>query len=170
MTTMQPLRDEHEGLWPRVETILATARGVGQVDSASIRRGIDAALEFLDGDLIPHALAEDRALYPAVQRIMGAAHATATMSRDHVEVTRFLSDLREARAALTAGDVSIAEANELRRILYGLYALLRVHFAKEEEIYLPLLEEHLSEQEAATLFTEMEHAAAEARGHQVHTA
>jgi iron-sulfur cluster repair protein YtfE (RIC family) len=167
---MQPLRDEHEGLWPRVEKILAIARAVGQADSTTIRRGLDETLEFLDGDLVPHAYAEDRALYPAVQRIMGAPQATATMSRDHVEVTRFLGDLKEARKALPAGDLSIAEASELRRILYGLYALLKVHFAKEEEIYLPLLEGTLSEREAASLFTEMEHAAAQARGHQVDTA
>jgi hypothetical protein len=36
-----------------------------------------------------------------------------------------------------------------------------VHFAKEEEIYLPLLEARLTGDEARELFTAMEHAAHE---------
>jgi iron-sulfur cluster repair protein YtfE (RIC family) len=167
---MQPLRNEHEELWPRVEKILSVAQSLGRADSLILRRGLDEVLEFLDHDLIPHASAEDRVLYPAVQRAMGATQATATMSRDHVEVGRLLGDLREARKALPAGELPTALADELRRILFGLYALLKVHFAKEEEIYLPLLEENLTEEEAVTLFAEMEHAAEHTRGHQVETA
>jgi hypothetical protein len=29
---------------------------------------------------------------------------------------------------------------DLRRVLYGLHAVLRLHFAREEEVYLPLFE------------------------------
>lgn len=43
----------------------------------------------------------------------------------------------------------------LRRILYGLYTLVKVHFAEEEEIYLPLLEDRLGEDEATTMFAAM---------------
>lgn len=32
-------------------------------------------------------------------------------------------------------------ANDLRRILYGTYAILKVHFAKEEDMYLSFLDE-----------------------------
>ena len=31
-------------------------------------------------------------------------------------------------------------ANALRRVLYGLFAIITLHLAKEDEIYLPLLE------------------------------
>ena len=40
--------------------------------------------------------------------------------------------------------------------LYGLYAIVKVHFAKEEEIYLPILEARLTPEEAARMFEEME--------------
>jgi iron-sulfur cluster repair protein YtfE (RIC family) len=166
MTKLQPLRDEHQELWPRVEKIIAIAGTVGEADSAELKRGVNEVLEFLDGHLIPHAFAEERALYPAVERVMGAPQATATMSRDHVEVTRYLMDLREARKSLPSGRLVTTEANELRRILYGLYALLKVHFAKEEEVYLPILEAHLTEGEAVTLYRQMEHAAEQARTEQ----
>jgi hypothetical protein len=47
--------------------------------------------------------------------------------------------------------------------LYGLYALVKVHFAKEEEIYLPLLDARLTAEEARQMFAALESAAAEAK-------
>ena len=52
-----------------------------------------------------------------------------------------------------------ADAKALRRLLYGLYALISVHFAKEEEIYVPLLEEALTADGAQQMLREMGHAA-----------
>jgi hypothetical protein len=52
---------------------------------------------------------------------------------------------------------------DLRRVLYGLYALVAVHFAKEEEVYLPLLDARLTTEEVAALFRDMETAAGEAK-------
>ena len=122
-------------------------------------------LEFLTHHLIPHATAEDRALYPVVQKAMGAPKATATMSRDHVEVGRLTSDLAKAAGRLGGTALPSAQQKELRRLLYGLHALVALHFAKEEEIYLPLLDERLSAEEARAMFASMEQAAAEAKGH-----
>ncbi len=44
-------------------------------------------------------------------------------------------------------------------MLYGLHTLVKVHFAKQEEIYLPLLEARLTAPEATELFGQMEAAA-----------
>ena len=62
---------------------------------------------------------------------------------------------------------SVAQA-ALRRVLYGLYALVKVHFAKEEEVYLPLLDARLAEGEAHAMFEAMEAVAKEAKGVHVH--
>jgi iron-sulfur cluster repair protein YtfE (RIC family) len=50
-------------------------------------------------------------------------------------------------------------ANGLRRVLYGLHHLVKVHFAKEEEVYLPILDERLSQAEADAMFAAMGHSA-----------
>ena len=42
----------------------------------------------------------------------------------------------------------------LRRVLYGLSAIITVHFAKEEEIYLPILDARLAPEEAHRMFLE----------------
>jgi hypothetical protein len=46
---------------------------------------------------------------------------------------------------------------EIQRILYGLYiyAIIRLHFAKEEEVYLPLLDAELAPAEADDMFRAM---------------
>jgi iron-sulfur cluster repair protein YtfE (RIC family) len=52
---------------------------------------------------------------------------------------------------------------EITRTLYSLHAIVALHFAKEEEVYLPIVDEHLTADEASALFREMEAAATEAR-------
>jgi len=162
-TLTQPLRDEHKELLARFEALRTVADSVGDVSSEEVRRGVDEVYEFMIHHLIPHAQAEDRALYPVVAKIMGAPQATATMSRDHVEVGRLTEELKLLRTRLSGAAIGSAEVKALRRVLYGLYAVVKVHFAKEEEVYLPILEAHLSPQEAHRMFEAMEEAAKEAK-------
>ena len=157
--TMAPLRAEHRDLLPHVEKLRAAAEAVGTAPPERVVALVDDCLVFLTDHLIPHAQAEDAALYPVVQKVMGAPQATATMSRDHQEVGRLTAELRDLRARLAAGDADATLAADLRRVLYGLYTLVRVHFAKEEEVYLPVLEERLRPDEAEAMFTAMHEAA-----------
>lgn len=124
---------------------------------------INESYEFLNGHLLPHAQAEEATLYPAVQKVMGTPYATATMSRDHVEVEQLTYELATYRDQVTATEIGAKQANELKRVLYGLYTLVKVHFAKEEEVYLPLLDANLPEDDARELFEAMEVAAGEAK-------
>ena len=165
-----PLRAEHRALLPHIEHLRAAAEAVGTAPGTELRALVDAAYAFLTGHLIPHAEAEERALYPVVAAAMGAPQATATMSRDHVEVGRLTAELGALRATLRAAAPGAADAEALRRILYGLYALVTVHFAKEEEVYLPLLDARLTPEEARAMFRAMEQAASEAKGPPPHPA
>jgi iron-sulfur cluster repair protein YtfE (RIC family) len=164
MTVTQPLRDEHKELIPHIEALRALADSVGYGSIEAIRHGVDEAYTFLTHHLIPHAEAEDRALYPVVEKLMGTAGVTATMSRDHVEVGRLTQELSGLRAQLTTGGE--VQFKALRRVLYGLYALVKVHFAKEEEIYLPLLDGRLAPEAAGEMFEVMEAAAETAKARQ----
>lgn len=155
----RPIREEHRELLPHIERLRAAADDVGHVPGDVLRKKLDDAHDFLMHHLIPHAKAEDEVMYPAVGRLMGAPRATATMSRDHVEVVRLAAELGTLRIFPEA-EPDAQRANELRRVLYGLYALVRTHFAKEEEIYLPILDERLTLAEAADLYKEMEVSAA----------
>jgi iron-sulfur cluster repair protein YtfE (RIC family) len=154
----QPLRDEHKELIPHIERILEVANSIPEASLEQIRDGVTEVYEFLAYHLIPHAQAEDAALYPTVQKALGSPDATRTMSRDHVEVGRYIEELAGLRE-----QVSPQSFKALQRVLYGLYALVKVHFAKEEEVYLPILEERLSPEQAREMFEAMERAAGEAK-------
>lgn len=154
----QPLRDEHKELIPHIEKILEVADSIPEASLEEIRDGVKEVYEFLAYHLIPHAQAEDVALYPTVQKVLGSPDATRTMTRDHVEVGRYIEELAELQQELTP-----RKFKALQRILYGLYALVKVHFAKEEEVYLPILEERLSPEGAKEMFEAMENAASRAK-------
>lgn len=155
----QPLRDEHKELLPHLELLQTVADLVGDVPVALLRRSIDDAYAFLTHHLLPHAQAEERALYPVVGRLMSAPESTATMSRDHVEIGQLTAELGSLRSHLGGTSLGASEEKALRRVLYGLSALVRVHFAKEEEVYLPLLDARLTAEEADQMFAAMERAA-----------
>jgi iron-sulfur cluster repair protein YtfE (RIC family) len=157
-TLTQPLREEHKELIPHIENILRVADSISDLPLEQVQDGVEEVYEFLAYHLLPHAQAEEAALYPAVQQALGSPHATRTMSHDHIEVGRYIEEL----ASLRRG-ISPRLFKPLRRVLYGVYALVKVHFAKEEEVYLPILEERLSIEQAKELFEAMEKAAGEAK-------
>jgi iron-sulfur cluster repair protein YtfE (RIC family) len=164
----QPLRDEHQDLRPHIERLRVAAESVGTAQFTDLRQEVDDAYTFLTGHLIPHAHAEERALYPVVGRVLGAPAATATMSRDHVEIGQLTEELGALRATFHTGALAERDSEALRRVLYGLYALVKVHFAKEEEVYLPLLDARLQPEEAQAMFQAMTAAASETLGHHAH--
>jgi iron-sulfur cluster repair protein YtfE (RIC family) len=166
MTTLtQPLRDEHKELFPHIESLKLAGMAVHATLSQPSLDLIDEAYAFLATHLLPHAHAEEAALYPVVQKVMGTPYGTATMSRDHVEVEALTQELALLRSQVSATEIGVKQANELKRVLYGLYTLVKVHFAKEEEVYLPLLDANLTPEEARNMFEAMEAAAGEAKAH-----
>jgi iron-sulfur cluster repair protein YtfE (RIC family) len=147
MKITDPIREEHINLMAGVEALRDAGDLIGEVTADVSRKETARVLEFLREDLIPHATREDEHLYPVVARLMGAPLATQTMSRDHVEVEVLTRQLEQATRD---GDLRL-----MRRLLYGLYHVVRLHFAKEERVYLPLLDEWLGAEEAHLLFRAM---------------
>src|SRR5512143_4183587 len=108
-----PLRDEHKDLYPHIEEIRTVANSVGDAPVPVLRQGVDKVSDFLIHHLIPHAQAEEQALYPVVGKVMGAPQATATMSRDHVEVGRLSERLASLRSKLTGETIDPTLAKDL---------------------------------------------------------
>ena len=149
----EALREEHKALLPHIDDLRLMADRLDEMAQDEVRRSLDRVYQFLTvNDYLMRRL-KKTALYPAVANILGSPQATATMSRDHVEVTRLTEQLGWLRSQGTSFDLE--QMKNLRRVLYSLHALLKVHFAKEEEVYLPLLESHLSNVETHRLLRKM---------------
>ena len=161
----EPLRAEHRHLLPHVDQLASVGDAVGVEAPADLLAEADNAYEFLTAHLIPHAAAEDDVLYPEVDRLIGVGEgtgATDTMRRDHLEVARLTERLGQVRDRARESALAPQDERELRRVLYGLYAVVSLHFAKEEEVYLPLLDRELTRAEAQALFERMAGAGHEA--------
>lgn len=164
MTTLtQPLRDEHRELLPHIDELQSLADAVGQAPASDIAKRLDDSLAFLMDHLMIHAQAEEQVLYPVVAEIIGAPGSTATMSRDHVAIHQMTLDLQTLRRQLDTTHLTFKDEQSLRRLLYGLHALVAVHFAKEEEVFLPALDAGLTPDKAHDLFATMERTAGEIR-------
>src|SRR5579864_2584465 len=118
----QPLRDEHKELLPHVEEIRSVANLVGDAPESTLRQQIDETYEFLARHLIPHAQAEDKALYPIVGKFIGTSDAMAPMQFDHVEIGRMTQRLGTLCTQFSGATLNGAQMKELREVLYGLYA------------------------------------------------
>lgn len=155
--SMRPIRDEHRALQSEIMALRTTADQVGTVAIDELSTLIDARVRFLRDDLKPHAEVEDDVVYPIVAQLLGSTGAVDTMRRDHTEIVRLAEELQRARERLMLGALDEQGRNDLRTLLYGLFAVVSLHFTKEEDVYLPLLERGLSEAEAAAMFRDMEH-------------
>ncbi|MFS2293378.1 MAG: hemerythrin domain-containing protein, partial [Actinomadura sp.] len=144
------LDEEHRALWPRIERLpeLAAvisgdgARG-GPGDGARggggrEREAAMAALSEFLTELAEHERKDERLLYPAVARAVGGTDPTAAMSRGHTEIALLTRRIRGLLAELRADPAAPEPARNLRRTVQELYAVLRLHFAQEEENYFVL--------------------------------
>ena len=160
LNALRALRGEHSGtppLSPRAEELVRRFSGehdrmrddlsilrdaahrITAGDSGAALATLRGADEFLQDTLLPHEDAEDAALYPELAAPLGSAEATATMSRMHAEIHRLAQRLHSHREiAEAAGAVTAEQADDLLACLYGLYALLCLHFVQEEENFFVL--------------------------------
>lgn len=149
---------EHAGLFPHLEHLGQLAGQSSTLPDEQLRERLDEVLGFLRDGLLPHAAEEERSVYPAAEKVLRAiGGATRTMAIDH----RFIRELVETLASVRQGPLSEAERERVRRLLYGLQALLEVHFTKENEAYVPLLN-RLSLPERSELYARL---AGEEHGH-----
>ena len=130
---------EHDRMRDDLSILRDTAQRLSAGDRASALQSLQAADRFLQDTLLPHEDAEDSALYPALAGPLGSAEATATMSRMHAEIHRLSQRLHSHREiAEAAGTVTAEQSDDLLACLYGLYALLCLHFVQEEENFFVL--------------------------------
>ena len=128
MRPTEPFRKEHEQLLGHIEHIAEAARELPRLSSEERAALRDRILAFLRGTLIPHAKAEEEVLYPEWSKLVGFPGAAASMIHDHEAIV--------ARIDRLAG-ADVDDVDALQELLYGLYALISVHFRKEEDLQLP---------------------------------
>ncbi|GAA0402415.1 heavy metal translocating P-type ATPase [Microbispora corallina] len=130
---------EHAELRPPLELIREVADRLRPDVPGDALADLWRVHAFLTGDLLPHEHDEESRLYPAMAHLLGGPEATVTMSRAHAEIDRLVRRLgRHLDLAADRGPRA-DQLDDLRACLYGLYAVLTLHFAQEEEAYFSLV-------------------------------
>jgi iron-sulfur cluster repair protein YtfE (RIC family) len=133
MQPTEPFREEHRELIEHIEHLAAAAREMPRLSSDERELLLERVLGFLRGTLVPHAQAEEQVLYPEWAKLVGFDDAAIPMVHDHEAIVARIERL----AGTDVGDVDLVQ-----ELLYGLYALISVHFRKEEDIQLPVFDAH----------------------------
>jgi uncharacterized protein (DUF2249 family) len=140
----EAVRKHHLSL---AKTLEAHARAVGDGEPQTER---DAFVGFLKGDLLPHASGEERHLYGMVDTLVRKhGKPTATMMVDHEFIRDYVTQIEKLSrrlASAVCGDQRDNLLRQLRDLALRLDAIVELHLAKEEKIFLPLIEEYVDEQ------------------------
>ena len=128
-------RAEHQAIRADTEQLRTAARALGEPGAMDRVRHVH---ELLTREVWPHEHAEESSLYPALNRVLGGTDPTAPMSRAHAEIAVQIARLGRLIEDIGDRDPDEADIADLRDILYGLHAILRLHTVQEDETYLSL--------------------------------
>ena len=149
------MRAHHRALAATLDGYATHLEGnASALDSASLAGLLDGLTSFLTGELLPHARGEEQTLYPALDPILRTqGEPTATMRMDHEYITDYVRQIAETARKLHAARERdrAALARQIELQVLQLRALFAVHLAKEERIYLPLVEQAISPEDQQAL-------------------
>ena len=147
-TVGRRIAEEHVLLRPQLAQIRATADALGSLDPAATRERLESLERFLTDVLLPHEDMEQVEFYPVVARLVGGEDPIGPMTRAHVEIRHLVSLFSRIASEIGEDGPDEDERRDLRRVLYGLDAVLTLHFAQEDEGYLSIVPESLTAGEA----------------------
>jgi heavy metal translocating P-type ATPase len=136
--TSARLRAEHLVLESPIASIRATADRLDELAPGVALAALEEVRRFVADDLVAHEELEDRTIYPMLAAAMGSDDATASMHRTHAEIFRLARLLDRLIRDLPPEGPDVEDRTDLQRVLYGLEAILRLHQAQEEDLYLSI--------------------------------
>ena len=130
---------EHVVLRDAVPLLRTAADQLAAEASPQALVALRAAHTALVERLLPHERAEEQELYPALATTLGGSESTATMSRVHAEIERLSRRLDTHLAQVgVEGHIDPDRVQDLLATLYGLHAVLELHYIQEDENYFTL--------------------------------
>ena len=131
-------QSEHTSIRAGIGQLRSAADALGSAPPALAMSQVRRVHQLLTGEIGPHERAEEQELYPALNRLFGSSDVTATMSRAHAEIAHQIRRLGQLLDDIGPGLPDDMDLADLRSLLYGLHAILRLHTAQEDESYLSL--------------------------------
>lgn len=144
MKPTHALREHHDLLMRKIQEFEQVVDRLATLNPAELKGAVQFQIEFLVSEIKSHAKSEERYLYPEVDFLTNPTGMknTATMRIDHQYIAAYID-----RLADLAPGISPKTVPQFQRIAWELLAILKLHFDKEEQVYLPLLDNYYTEEE-----------------------
>jgi heavy metal translocating P-type ATPase len=133
--TSEQMRLEHQQLQDLLDRIRSLAERLDRQASEGVRSELRELDRLLQEQLLPHERREEADVYPLVANLLGGRDPMAALSRTHREIVHLVNVYRRLIADLPAQSADAALWSDLRRVLFSLEAILRLHIDQEDEVY-----------------------------------
>lgn len=133
-TWAHQLADGHGPLRLLLDDVRTTATTLDELPDDEAMHALRTLSERIRTELLPHERLDETEIYPDVASALAGDDPLASMSRAHQEIFHLTAVLDRLVTDPTVDHLDPADRNETRRILYALDAILRLHFAQEEEL------------------------------------
>ncbi|MGZ8719453.1 MAG: hemerythrin domain-containing protein, partial [Aeromicrobium sp.] len=157
MPSLSDTSHEHHGrIEPHVDRLPELAEMIGHVSQDVFSAAFQTECSFITGRLRPHMEAIETTLYGRLEQVMDKRHSMAPMRREHEQLRGLFGSLCDYGVLVAEGTMTKGDEIGLRRVLYRLFAMLKVHLA-EEELYLGVLDRNLTAEEKDVLAQGIDH-------------
>jgi heavy metal translocating P-type ATPase len=129
------LASAHRALRPHVSELAALASRLDTLPPPEARAQLEQVQNTLEKELLPHELEEQQSAFPVVGRMLAFEDPTGPLVQTHHEIHRLIRLYGRLVSHLPPSGPRPEDLRDLRRALYGLHAVLTLHFAQEEELY-----------------------------------
>jgi heavy metal translocating P-type ATPase len=129
------LTTEHDRLAGLLSQLRTAADQLATAPPAEAAIALIATEGMVREQLLRHEHEDGTLIYPRIEQSLGGDDPIASMHRTHREVQHLGRLLGRMVADLPPGGPDHASITEFQRVLYGLDAILRLHFAQEDELY-----------------------------------
>ena len=133
---LEQVRGEHVRVRAALEALDLAAKACDDERRPFDLERVRAAQHLLIEEVAPHEAREEDLFYPVLARLLGGTDRTSTMSRAHVEIAHRINQLGRLLEYIDPDKPDRSDIAEIRRLLYGLYAILELHTTQEDESYL----------------------------------
>jgi hypothetical protein len=145
----QGYKREHDQLDEGLAAMTDTLDRLHRRLDPGVVKALGQTRQFLQKVFVPHAEWEELTFYPALgQLVRERGDPNAAMFIDHREIMRKIEAFVALASRIEAGEHDPALIDQARITAYQIQALVESHERKEEEIYVALMERHLSDREA----------------------
>jgi heavy metal translocating P-type ATPase len=137
------LHSDHAELRTGLDELRSIADQLDALDPAVASARLRHVADLVARDILPHEQLDEVEVYPAVAQRLGGDDPLAAMSRTHREVFHLATTFERLVDDIGDSEPTAADTHEARRTLYALDAILRLHFAQEEELFAALEPEYV---------------------------